>query len=175
MKVRAIETPQDGLDVEHLATLHHEEFGGTREFSSDAVSRACFKCVVDKERKYLNCWVCYDDHNLPVGYLSGAMYPSTYSDRFYAIQEMWFVIPRVRGSRAAILLLNAYEHWAKGRQAERIYTQVEHDGDLSTTEYVFDLLQRLGYRKQGYIAVKTEDKYNYDRTTHRAVGAEAQH
>ena len=176
MYIRGLATPEQGLDIEHLAQLHHEEFGSGREFSTDAVSRACFKCVMDKERKYLNGWIAYDDKSVPVGYLSGAMYPSTYSDRFYAIQEMWYVIPRCRGTRAAILLLNAYEHWAKARNAERIYTQVEHDGDLNTTEYVFGLLQRLGYRKQGYIAVKTEDKYHHDRSTHRAVGAEqAQH
>jgi hypothetical protein len=175
MPVVRLETPEEGLDVEHLAQLHHEEYGGTREFSADAISKNCFRCVFDKERKYLNCWIAYDDKNLPVGYLTGALYPSTYSHRFFAIQEMWYVIPRARGSRAAIMLLNAYEHWAKARNAERIYTQVEHDGDLSTTEYVFDLLQRLGYRKQGYIAVKTEDKL-HDRSTHRAVGAEqAQH
>jgi len=176
MRVIRLDTPQEGLDVEHLAQLHHEEFGGSREFNVEAVTRACVKCVLDNERRYFNCWIAYDDKSLPIGYLAATLSESFYSFRSYAIQEMWYVIPRMRGTRAGIMLLNAYEGWAIKRDCERIYTQVEHDGALALTETIFGMLNKLGYRKQGYIAVKSfqhEDKDDdNDRTTHRAMGAQ---
>ena len=179
MIVRQIETPHDGVDVEILAQQHHDEYGGSREFNAKAVGRAAFRCVMDKARKYLNCWVAYDDDNKPVGYLAGTLRDSFYSDRFYAVQEMWYVVPAARGTRAAIELLVQFERWSMVRNAERIYVQVEHDADDELVERIFNLMQRLGYKKQGYIGVKVPtythtntEELNNDRTTHRGVGAE---
>lgn len=174
--VRQIETPQDGNDVEDLATLHHEEYGTSREFDAKAVGKAAFRCVSDKARRYLNCWVAYDDNDVPIGYLAGTLRDSFYSYRYYAVQEMWYVVPRARGTRASIELLLQFERWALDRNAERIYMQVEHDSDDELVERIFNLMQRLGYKKQGYIGVKVP-KYNSnrdednDRSTHRTVGA----
>jgi hypothetical protein len=128
----------------------------------------------------LNGWVAYDDDNSPVGFLAATAYRSFYSYRMYTMQEMWYVVPRARSTLAAAQLLLAYERWALGMKAERIYTQVEHDNEPTLVERIFNLLQVLGYKKQGYIAVKRprygnttihKDEDN-DRTTHRSVGAE---
>jgi hypothetical protein len=179
MFVKQIETPKDGLDVEELAQQHHDEFGTSREFDRKAVGQAAFHCTLDKQRKHLNCWVVYDDNNKPVGYLAATIRPSFYSFRSYAVQEMWFVLPRVRGSSASIKLLIHFEQWALSHRVERIYMQVEHDADDTLVQKILRLMARIGYRTQGYIAVKVpkyqstsiEDKDN-DRSTHRGVGAE---
>ena len=180
MFVRQIETPEDGVDVEELATLHHEEFGTSREFDRKAVSRHAFQCVQDKARKYLNCWVAYDDNNQPVGYLAATIRDSFYSNRYYAVQEMWYVVPRARGTRASIELLLQFENWALAHKVERIYMQVEHDADDTLVRKILRLMARLGYRTQGYIAVKvpsyndntnTNKDNGNDRSTHRGVGA----
>ena len=180
MKVEELHTPLHGIDVEELAQHHHEEFGGSREFSREAVGRACFNCVLDKQREQVNCWVVYDDNDIPVGYFAGTIHRSFYSDRLYAVQEMWYVLSRVRGTRAAIELLVQFERWANNHGVERIYTQVEHDADEQLVERIFKMMNKLGYKKQGYIAVKVtnnkpntkhEDSSN-DRSTHRGVGAD---
>jgi len=177
MLVRQIETPGDGVDVEVLAAQHHDEYGTSREFDAKAVGQAAFHCVMDKQRKHLNCWVAYDDNGSPVGYLAATIRPSFYSFRSYAVQEMWFVTQRARRTRAAIELLLQFERWALDRNAERIYMQVEHDSDDELVERIFNLMQRLGYKKQGYIGVKvpiynTNKETDNDRSTHRVVGAD---
>jgi len=179
MLVRQIESPKDGNDVEDLATLHHDEYGTSREFNAKAVGQAAFHCVMDKQRKHLNCWVAYDDNNQPIGYLAATIRPSFYSFRSYAVQEMWYVVKRARGTRASIELLLQFENWAVSHNVERIYMQVEHDADDTLVQKILRLMSRLGYRTQGYIAVKVpiykttatfnKDEDN-DRSTHRTVG-----
>jgi len=179
MRIAQIETPKDGTDVEELAQQHHDEFGTSREFDRKAVGQAAFHCVMDKQRRHLNCWVVYDDDDKPIGYLAGTIRPSFYSFRSYAVQEMWYVVPRARGSRASIELLVQFERWALSHNVERIYMQVEHDADDTLVMRIMKLMSRLGYRTQGYIAVKVpkytstpvnKDEDN-DRSTHRVVGA----
>ena len=173
MNIRELNTPVQGLDVEWLATMHHQEFGGSREFDAKAVGRACLYCINDDQRKHLNCWIAYDDaYNKPIGYLAGTMHWSFYSYRSYAVQEMWFVLPHFRGTSAAVRLVREFEKWARERNAERVYMQVEHDNDMQLVERIFALIGRLGYEKKGYIAVKhisTKDNDD-DRTTHSGVG-----
>ena len=181
ISVRQIETPADGLDVEDLAVMHHDEFGTSREFDRKAVSKHAFQCCQDKERKYLNCWVAYDDDGNAIGYLAGTIRDSFYSNRYYAVQEMWYVVPRARGTRASIELLVQFERWALFHGVERIYMQVEHDHDDSLVHKILRLMSRLGYRTQGYIAVKVPTYTNAnkeldnDRSTHRGVGAVTEH
>lgn len=176
MKVRELNTPVQGLDVEWLAQQHHQEFGGSREFDTKAVGRACIHCIGDNERKHLNCWIVYDDaFDKPIGYLAATMHWSFYSFRMYAVQEMWYVLPHFRGTSAAVRLVQAFEKWARERNAERVYMQVEHDADMTLVERIFALIGRLGYHKKGYIAVKhiSKEENVDDRTTHSEVGVRA--
>jgi hypothetical protein len=178
MKVIRLETPQQGVDVEDLAEQLHDELGETHAFDRRAICEACYNCVSDPQRTQVNCWIAYDDNHHPLGFLAGTIHRSFYSYRKFATQEMWYVVPGARRSHAATQLLLAYEEWALDHKVERIYTQVEHDNEPLLVERIFRLMQYLGYKKQGYIAVKrpqydnlNEDKDN-DRTTHRGVGAE---
>lgn len=175
MKIRQIETPRDSLDVEELAVQHHEEYGGSREFDYRVIGKHCYECCKDPQRKFGNCWIAYDDDNKPIGYIIGTMRASFYSARHYGVQEMWYVVPRARGSRTAIGLLTEFERWCIERNAERIYAQVEHDADDALVERIFKLMNVLGYRKQGYIGVKvinSQRDVDNDRSTHRVVGAD---
>ena len=53
----------------------------------------------------------------PVGYLAATLNRSFYSNRDYAVQEMWFVVRTHRGSRASIDLLRSFEN--VGHTAQR--------------------------------------------------------
>lgn len=172
MHVEALETPKQGVDIERLAQLHHDEFGEGRDFDVRAVTRAVWQCVSDPDRKYINAWIAYDNGNRPIGYIVGTSRPSLYNLSDIAVQEMWFVVPEHRSGIIAVLLIWHFEKWAKDRGCERIYVQVEHDNRPELVERIFSVMDRLGYKKQGYIAVKhLKQKGNDDdRTTHSEVG-----
>lgn len=173
MHVEALQTPKQGVDIEQLAQLHHDEFGEGRDFDVRAVGRAVIQCIRDPERKYLNAWIAYDNRNRPIGYIVGTARPSLYNLTDIAMQEMWFVVPEHRAGMIAVLLIWHFEKWAKSRGVERIYVQVEHDDRPGLVERIFGVMNRLGYKTQGYIAVKhLKQKGNDDdRTTHSKVGA----
>ena len=175
--VRQVETPRDANDIEDVATHCHNDHGCGRSFDAREIGKHVFICVQDPQRKYINGWVAYDEQDQPIGYMVATMRQSLFSQRSYAIQEMWYVLPSARRSLAGVLLLHAFERWALERNAERIYMQVEHDSDWVLTERVVKLMQSMGYKKQGYICVKTfneqqEKEVEDDRTAHRSVGAE---
>jgi hypothetical protein len=181
MRVEELRTHAHCIDVEDLAELHHDEFGSSREFSRGAVGEACYRCISDKRRDHLNCWIAYTEYNKPIGYIAGTLDSSFYSYRDYAVQQMWYVVHEHRGSKASLLLLQAFEQWAMRHNAERIYMQVEHDDNEQIIIRTISLMNRLGYRNQGYIAVKTPtvehllqaqargQKDADDSATHRAV------
>lgn len=173
MHVEALETPKQGVDIERLAQLHHDEFGEGRDFDVRAVTRAVWTCVRDPDRKYINAWIGYDDDSNPVGYIVGTIRPSLYNLSDIAVQEMWFVISQHRSGLIAALLIWHMESWAKAKNVERIYVQVEHDAQPQLVERIIQVMNRLGYKTQGYIAVKhLKQKGNTDdRTTHSEVGA----
>lgn len=172
MYVELLNTPKQGVDFEQLARLHHNEFGGDRPFSEFGVARAVKEVIRDPDRRWFNAWLGYDNASRPVGYFVGTIRPNLYSLGNIASQEMWFVIPQHRSGFVAAMLLWHFEHWAKDRECERIYMQVEHDDRPETVERIITIMGRFGYKKQGYIAVKhIRQKGNADdRTTHSEVG-----
>jgi Acetyltransferase (GNAT) family len=174
--IRQVETPSDSIDIEEVSMHHDNEHGCGRAFNPRAIGKHVYVCVKDPERKHINGWVAYDEANKPVGYLVATMRESMFSDRSYAIQEMWYVLPYARKSMAGLQLLHAFEKWATERNAERIYMQVEHDDNDVLVERIFKLMATMGYKKQGYICVKTinkdkEKEVDHDSSTHRSVGA----
>lgn len=175
MKVLMLDTPTQGVDIEELAQLHHDEFGGDRGFDVRAVTRAVIQCILDDRRSSLNAWIAYDDSDKPVGYIVGTIRPSLYNMTDIAVQEMWFMVPEHRTGLAAIQLVWHMEKWAKAHNVERIYLQVEHDDRPELVERIVTIIDRLGYRKQGYIAVKhlfNRAKGNSDdRSTHSELVA----
>lgn len=176
MKVQLLQTPAQGVDFEQLARLHHNEFGGDRPFAELGVARAVRECVRDPNREWFNAWLGYDTAGHPVGYIVGTVRHNLYSFGNIASQEMWFVVPQHRSGLVAALLLWNFEQWAKQRECERIYMQVEHDDRPELVERIITIMDRFGYKKQGYIAVKHLNISNKDndddRTTHSGVGVE---
>jgi Acetyltransferase (GNAT) family len=179
MKIEMLNTPSQGVDIEELAQLHHDEFGEGRQFDVRAVTRAVVQCILDDRRKYINAWIGYDDGGKPIGYIVGTIRPSLYNMSDIATQEMWFVVPEHRTGLVAVQLVWHMEKWAKSHNVERIYLQVEHDDKPELVERIINVIGRLGYRKQGYIAVKhlfnrAKDKSD-DRSTHSELVANTAH
>lgn len=176
LEVKEFVGGMETVHAERLAEQHHAEFGPDRDFDVRAVSQSCYQCVADPTRSVINGWICYDA-GLPVGYIIGTIHRAIYSFRNLAVQEMWYVVPEHRGGLAALMLVREFEKWAMRHNAERIYMQVEHDNDPLLVERIMRAMDRLGYKQQGYVAVKVphykqRDEAN-DRTAHRSMGAQA--
>jgi transposase InsO family protein len=174
--VRQVETPSDSVDIEEVAQHAENEHACGRAVDYSEIGKHVFVCVQDPKRRYINGWVAYDEDDEPVGYMVATMRQSMFSKRFYAIQEMWYVLPRARKSFAGLMLLHAFDKWATERDAERIYMQVESDHDNALVERILRLMNAMGYKRQGYICVKivnssSSKEQGNDSSTHRVVGA----
>ena len=153
MIVREMNTDSEIMDVRDLAVAHHEEYGGSREFSSAAVCEAGLRVRGDPLRRSENCWIAYAGEK-PVGYLAATCVQNFYNWRLIATQQMWYVLPEFRGSRAGVRLVRAFEEWARERRCEAIYMGVEHNVANAETERTAHLIGRLGYSMRGTYAVK---------------------
>ena len=142
------------LDVRDLAIAHHDELGGVREFDSAAVVWQANHMLTDEKREYNNCWIVYTDADEAVGYLAASCPLTFYSWRRIAVQQMFYVLPAHRASRAAVMLVNEFNTWAKERHCEEAHMTVEHEVDSARVARTEKFVNRLGYKTRGFIAIK---------------------
>lgn len=158
MQVVELSTDEHIWDVRCLAIANHEELGGSREFDSAAVVGSGLECRAQKVRDGFNCWIAYDDAGEAVGYLAATRRQNFYSYRYIASQEMWYVLPKARGTRAAIMLVKAFEDWARSLDCEQIYMSVEHNVLDDDVAVITNIMNRLGYATRGTMNVKYIEK-----------------
>jgi GNAT superfamily N-acetyltransferase len=65
-------------------------------------------------------YVAHDDAGTPAGVLGAFFSPELFSGDLQAQEAFWFVAPEFRKTRAALLLLNAFEAEAKARNCKQI-------------------------------------------------------
>lgn len=154
IRVTEIYTPEHVMDLRDHAVRHHEEYGGTREFDSAAVCMHGRNALqIEVHKRTATAWLAYDGDK-PIGYLAATLQQNFYSFRLIAVQQMWYVVPEYRGTRAAVKLVKAFEAWAMEHNCELIYMGVEHDTQTEETERTARLLERIGYKSRGIYAVK---------------------
>jgi GNAT superfamily N-acetyltransferase len=151
--IREMRSDSEIMDVRDLAIAHHEEYGGSREFDSAAVCHSGMDMCKDTTREHSNCWIAYDE-KVPVGYIAVTRMRNFYNWRFIAVQQMWYVSPGWRGTRAGIKLVKEFEAWALKHKCEASYMSVEHNAFTDETERTARLLDRLGYKRRGIYAIK---------------------
>jgi len=157
MRIEMLNTDDHIWHVREMAIRHHEELGGTREFDSAAVVESALRCRSDEERKYFNCWIVYSDDGKPAGYIAATIKRNFYSFRNIATQEMWYVLPEYRGTRAALMLIKELEEWALVHKCEQIFMGVEHNVADDMTIKISNLIERLGYARRGFYHIKRVD------------------
>lgn len=147
-------TPDHILGVRDLATKHHEEFGGSREYDTAAIVYSMRQFFAsDPERKNANVWVVLDANTI-VGVLYATAPRVVYSWRQIAKQEMFYVDKAYRNSRAAYMLIKAFEAWAKSLNCEQAYMSVEHNMLDDLTKRTSALMEKAGYKLRGYYHIK---------------------
>ena len=148
------DTPEHILGMRDLTAQFHEEFGGSREYDGAAIvysAKQFFKG--DPDRKFSNAWIVLDEEAV-VGILYATAPRVVYSWRQIAKQEMFYVAKEYRGSRAAFMLIKAFEAWAKALNCEQVYMSVEHNMLDDLTKKTSALMQKAGYKLRGYYHIK---------------------
>lgn len=69
-----------------------------------------------------------EDGDQPVGMLAACVKDSWFSDEPFASEELFYVIPEYRGTRAAFLLMRSYMSWAKDQGIKHIRAGVATGG-----------------------------------------------
>ena len=91
--------------------------------------------IAEIEDEVVGCLIC------------GHVYHRLFKDKTVATEPMWYVLPRLRGSRLGLELLKVYEEWAKATGCFAVIT-----GSIS--EKNDKLLKKLGYTETGREFIK---------------------
>lgn len=134
--------PEDEDEVIELArsqvaeTLPHLVF-------SEAKTRATFKRSLQTAEPTI---FVVEDQRKVVGYLVAILVDYAMSDGHFAMQDVIYVRPDKRGTRAAARLIQLYDTWAENTGALEIYTGVSNGFQPDRTSR---FLQHFGFSPVG--------------------------
>lgn len=154
MRVVELITDDDVWAVRELASMHHQELGEGRSFATASVVQSAFECRSQAYPRMMNCWIVYTDTGKPIGYLAATAQQWFHSPRRSAMQQMFYVVPEYRGAKAALLLVRAYEQWARELNCEVAFMMVEHNTEGEFTDRIGEFYTKVGFTKRGAIHIK---------------------
>lgn len=134
-------------DLIILGRMFCNECGPHLVFDEGRVREYCEYVFADLDREHFNIFIAYKDGE-PVGALVAYATQYAFSRQILAQQDLWYVIPALRGTRVAFKLIQAFEEWARLRGAVEIFTGVTH-GDGTKLKRIGSVLTRMGYPKVG--------------------------
>lgn len=115
------------------------EFGQVRDFMFRmSASPTCFIKVALYDRSV-------------VGMIIGQMAHYEFHNSLYAYDRLLYVDPKSRGSRAAQMLITAFEQWARDNGASRVLLGISTDVHKERTEQFYN---KLGYCTVGALTSK---------------------
>ena len=146
-----------GEDIIPLANMHHAERNSHVPFEAQAIRDSVRQLIRDYDRIGYNAWVAYDQKDkttkIPVGFLVGHCEKYYFSYSYCASQEVWYIRPDYRGTRAAFVLLKSFEEWARLRGVLEIFTGVTTE-DQSMIDKFHRMMPKIGYKPMGSFFVK---------------------
>lgn len=108
-----------------------------------------FRGIRDKDRKYINSYLCYRNKQL-IGITVAAANPFYYSPALGVILHNWYVLPKYRYTRAGFQLLRASERWARRIGACRFYVGAERINDVELADRINMMVEKMGYKRFGH-------------------------
>jgi GNAT superfamily N-acetyltransferase len=143
------------LIIEKLTENRLDEF---IEVVSKMVSEAQFCYAVPEKSKIINLYKSSNtigflaiENNEIIGFISGILSEYFFSNTKRASDLGFFVLPKFRGSSAAIKLVKSLESWAKEQGADDLYLGQTTAVEIDKTRQFYE---RLGYKTVGFNAVK---------------------
>lgn len=135
-------TAQHVDDVVALGRVFMAEYCNHLEYDEGEVKAACRQVLTDDDREFFNIFLVYKDHE-PLGFMYATCGKFLFSKQRYAQQELLFVRPAYRHTRAFLKLIKAFEEWARLRSSVEIWMGSAHSKTLS------NILPRIGYPEVG--------------------------
>jgi hypothetical protein len=95
-------------------------------------------------------WIAWDGEQ-PVGFFVGKVHPLFFSKDLVAVDTVWYVLPKSRGSRVGLQLLELFEKWSESKGVKDIRI-----GQTSKLEHsAFDkIMGKRGYEYVGSYFVR---------------------
>jgi L-amino acid N-acyltransferase YncA len=96
--------------------------------------------------KDIEIFIAENDHKRIVGYLVATCQRYFMSDGCYTGQEVIYVNPADRGSRAALMLMQAFHRWSEDIKPKEMFTGVSNGMSVERSTRFFS---KLGYENVG--------------------------
>ena len=150
-RVREIETWDDVVEFSTLGGIMHEESDYQDiKLSFPAISEFAVQVISQPERSVFNAWGVWKADAL-VGMMAGVCHPMFFTRSRVAEDVVLYVTPSSRGSRAALLLMDAFEKWALSYDAKHIRINLSTGVNSVSAE---KFLNKLGYNTVGAVVRK---------------------
>lgn len=150
--VKEIDRSTDIIGLIDLGRHMRDELQPDMVFDEPYIYLQAEAIINDIDRDRMNCWVAYDAGQL-IGFFVGYCSPNVFSRERTASHEYWFVLKEYRKSRAAYLLMKAFEEWARLRGSTKIIVGVALD-NTELAASVAMLFPRLGFKPAGSYFIK---------------------
>lgn len=106
--------------VTELARQHQAEAAPHLTFDPDRMQAAINRALL---RANLTIFVA-EEGDTVIGYLAAVKAPYAACSGYYVEQQLFYIEPRKRGSRAAVKLFSGFVRWAELQQAEEIFANI---------------------------------------------------
>jgi GNAT superfamily N-acetyltransferase len=113
-------TAADRERVTELARQHQAEAAPHLTFDRGRMTSTLDRALAASN---LTIFVAEED-DVVIGYLAAVKAPYAACSGYYAEQQLFYVEPRKRGSRAAAKLFAGYVRWAELQQVEEIFASI---------------------------------------------------
>lgn len=133
-------------DLVDLTRLQVEETINHLPYEESVVRRYCEKTIDKGEDSPTKAYLVYADNGIPAGYLIVNIQGYLFNNGCFISQEVIYVIPEYRGTKAALLLLQKLEEVAEEEYALEIFTGVANNFNVEKTGR---LLEKRGYENVG--------------------------
>ena len=141
-KVTELLTQEHVDDIVAMGKVFVTENGPHLNYDEEEVIETCNLVLKDMDREYLNIFIVYKDHE-PLGFIYASCGKYLFNKQRYAQQELLYVRPAYRHTRAFLKLIKAFEEWARLRSAVEIWMGSAHSKTLG------NILPRIGYPEVG--------------------------
>ena len=129
-------------DIVALGRVFVAEAGAHLEYDEKEVRETCRIVMSDMDREYFNFFLVYREYEL-IGFIYASCGKYIFNQQRFAQQELIYVRPAYRHTRAFLKLIKAFEEWARLRSAVEIWMGTGHSKTFST------VLPRIGYPEVG--------------------------
>lgn len=129
-------------DIVAMGKVFVAENGAHLNYDEEEVRATCDLVLNDMDREHFNIFLVYKDHEA-LGFIFASCGKYLFNKQRYAQQELLFVRPAYRHTRAFLKLIKSFEEWARLRSSVEIWMGSAHSKTLG------NILPKIGYPEVG--------------------------